>query len=215
MATTSSPTFGMLLRQHRLAAGLTQEALAERAGLSARGLQDLERGLRLAPRAETVRLLADALGLDTESRSALIRAAHPELATLSPQTNQLPVAPLPVPLTSLVDRETEVAAIWALLRPDDGSAAARLVTLTGPGGVGKTRLALAVGQQMALSGSTWHPCVTPAWSPVPSPTSSACARIASAPHTRDWRGRWPVATCFWCWTTASISCQRCRLWEAC
>ena len=58
----SLPTFGALLRRHRRAAGLTQEGLAERAGLSARGVQDLERGLRAAPRAETVRLLAEALG---------------------------------------------------------------------------------------------------------------------------------------------------------
>src|SRR5215211_7395087 len=98
MATTASTTFGVLLRQHRLTAGLTQEALAERAGVSARGVQDLERGLRLAPRAETVRLLADALGLDAEARSALIRAAHPELVTpTQPQPNRLPLAPLPVP----------------------------------------------------------------------------------------------------------------------
>ena len=64
----------------RLAAGLTQEGLAERAGLSARGVQDLERGVRTAPRAETVRLLAEALGLDAAARAALIAAAHPELA---------------------------------------------------------------------------------------------------------------------------------------
>ena len=82
MATTASTTFGALLRQHRLAAGLTQEGLAERAGVSARGVQDLERGLRVTPRAETVRLLADALELDPESRSRLIAAAHPELADL-------------------------------------------------------------------------------------------------------------------------------------
>jgi transcriptional regulator with XRE-family HTH domain len=81
MATTASTTFGALLRQHRLTAGLTQEGLAERAGVSARGVQDLERGLRITPRAETVRLLADALGLDPESRSRLIAAAHPELTS--------------------------------------------------------------------------------------------------------------------------------------
>ena len=79
MTTSTAETFGSLLRRHRLAAGLTQEALAERAGLSARGVQDLERGIRQAPRAETVRLLADALGLEGEARAALIMAAHPEL----------------------------------------------------------------------------------------------------------------------------------------
>jgi transcriptional regulator with XRE-family HTH domain len=76
---TTAATFGALLRQHRLAAGLTQEGLAERAGLSTRGVQDLERGVRTAPRAETIRLLAEALGLSPQARTTLIGAAHPEL----------------------------------------------------------------------------------------------------------------------------------------
>ena len=79
MATTTFTSFGALLRHHRLTAGLTQEELAERAGLSTRGVQALETGGRTSPRAETVRLLADALGLDAETRAALIAAARPEL----------------------------------------------------------------------------------------------------------------------------------------
>ena len=59
----ASPSFGDLLRQLRSAASLSQEELAERAGLSVRGISDLERDLRQAPRLETVRLLADALAL--------------------------------------------------------------------------------------------------------------------------------------------------------
>ncbi|HXT37331.1 MAG TPA: TIR domain-containing protein, partial [Chloroflexota bacterium] len=59
-------TFAALLRQYRQAVGLTQEELAERAGLSVRGVADLERGARRAPHRETVRLLADALGLSPE-----------------------------------------------------------------------------------------------------------------------------------------------------
>ena len=84
MATTSFTSFGALLRHHRLTAGLTQEELAERAGLSARGVQDLETGGRTSPRAETVRLLADALELDAEARAALLAAARPELARATP-----------------------------------------------------------------------------------------------------------------------------------
>src|SRR5260221_1045850 len=53
--------FGTRLRSQRLAAGVTQEQLAERAGLSVRGIQDLERGARRVPHAETVRRLASAL----------------------------------------------------------------------------------------------------------------------------------------------------------
>ena len=60
--------FGVLLQRYRRAAGLTQGALAERAGLSVRGISDLERGLRRTPQRETVRLLADALGLGAPER---------------------------------------------------------------------------------------------------------------------------------------------------
>jgi transcriptional regulator with XRE-family HTH domain len=83
MTTTSSSTFGALLRRRRLVAGLTQEELAERAGLSARGVQDLERGVRLAPRPETVRLLVDALQLSAEARDELIKVddRHEEAVT--------------------------------------------------------------------------------------------------------------------------------------
>src|SRR5688572_2528011 len=113
MAITSSATFGAVLRQHRLRAGLTQEALAERAGVSARGVQDLERGLRIAPRAETVRLLADALGVSGEARAALIAAAHPELAA-PPASGatllRLPTPPVPLtPLTRNGARRADVS----------------------------------------------------------------------------------------------------------
>src|SRR5947209_3219834 len=64
-------SFGALLRQHRVAAGLTQEQLAERAGLSANAVSALERGLRRVPYRDTVRLLAKALGLVANDRAAL------------------------------------------------------------------------------------------------------------------------------------------------
>ena len=76
MAVDESASFGAQLRRHRLRAGLTQQALAERAGLSLRGLSDLERGARLAPYATTVELLAAALGLSEVERAALVAAGR-------------------------------------------------------------------------------------------------------------------------------------------
>ena len=68
-----SPSFATLLRRYRVAAGLTQEELAERAGLSARMVGDLERGVSHAPRKDTVALLAQALALGAPERAALVK----------------------------------------------------------------------------------------------------------------------------------------------
>src|SRR5688572_24441377 len=77
MAATDATGFGAMLRQLRLAAGLTQEGLAERAGVSSKAVSDLERGPARSPRLDTVALLADALGLDLAGRSRLLAAARP------------------------------------------------------------------------------------------------------------------------------------------
>jgi predicted ATPase/DNA-binding XRE family transcriptional regulator len=130
--------FGHLLRQARTAAAFSQEQLAERAGLSARGISDLERGLHRAPRLETVRMLADALAIDDAGRAALLAAARSAPAKSS--GTRLRLAALPAPLTRLIGRERELETLETLLRDDT----VRLLTLTGPGGSGKTRLAIAV-----------------------------------------------------------------------
>src|SRR5262245_49287236 len=76
MSTLPAASFGALLRHYRLAASLTQEALAERAGLSRAAITTLERGIRRAPRQETIELLADALELSEAERALLHRAAR-------------------------------------------------------------------------------------------------------------------------------------------
>jgi predicted ATPase/DNA-binding XRE family transcriptional regulator len=141
--------FADLLRQHRIAAALSQEALAERAGISARAVSDLERGVKQRPHLETVRMLADALDLTGSDRTALAVASRP--AQVSPTESELqapvraavPVG-LPVPSTPLVGR-ADIAKLAASLIRDDR---ARLLTLTGPGGVGKTRLAVAIATEL-------------------------------------------------------------------
>src|SRR4051794_30754625 len=74
--TQSEPSFGLLLRERRLAARLTQAALCERAGISPRALQDLERGVR-HPHRDTLERLGSALDLGEDVRLALARAATP------------------------------------------------------------------------------------------------------------------------------------------
>jgi predicted ATPase/transcriptional regulator with XRE-family HTH domain len=139
-------SFGEMLRRLRRAAALSQEELAERAGLSQRGISDLERGARLAPHLSTIRLLADALALCPADREALLTAARPATPTGSTEVASLSHARLPLPLSPLVGRERELADLVSLLGPVES----RLVTLTGPGGIGKTRLALAIGSQLAV-----------------------------------------------------------------
>ena len=134
-------SFGDLLRQLRTSAALSQEALANRAGLSLRGISDLERGARRMPQLNTVRMLADALDLSAEERRVLLAVARPGRLLEFDDGGLSRRAPLPAPLTSLVGREREVSALISLVT----GVSQRLVTVTGPGGIGKTRLALEVG----------------------------------------------------------------------
>jgi len=76
MHTSPSPRFGSLLRQYRLAAGLTQEELAHCANLSRATIDSLERGTRLTPHTETMSLLLEALQLSEEERVLLEAAAR-------------------------------------------------------------------------------------------------------------------------------------------
>jgi len=85
--------FGVLLRRYREAAGLTQEQLAERAGLTVNGVSQLERGERRRPYLHTVQALAAALGLPEAQRAAFLTAARAD-SRAEPQVGTTP-APLP------------------------------------------------------------------------------------------------------------------------
>ena len=139
-----------MLQQLRVSAGLSQEELAEQAGLSQRGISDLERGVRRAPHPATLRRLSDALGLPEADRQTLVRAARTPGASNEMATHRVAEVPpslgaprhnLPAQTTTLIGREDQLeAGRKRLLRGDT-----RLVTLTGPGGCGKTRLGLQIG----------------------------------------------------------------------
>jgi len=137
--------FGGLLRRYRVAAGLTQEALAERAGVSTRGVSDLERGAHGLPRKDTLQLLLDALDLSPTDRAALVAAARRPPAIAARREQGENQRSFPIPLTPLVGREQAITAVSTLLTEP----IVRLLTLTGPGGTGKTRLALAVAERVA------------------------------------------------------------------
>jgi predicted ATPase/DNA-binding XRE family transcriptional regulator len=140
--------FGTMMRELRIAAGLTQEELAERTGLSVRGISDLERGARRHPHFETVRLLADALDLEPTKRADLVATARATLGIIPPAiAPPIKVSSLPIAATRLIGREQEINAAVELLEHGE----LRLLTLTGPGGVGKTQLALEVGRRLSNS----------------------------------------------------------------
>jgi len=160
METTQPTLFGDLLKRHRTAAGLTQEALAERARLSRKAVSALECGERLAPRRDTLRLLADALGLADAERAAFEVAARPGAASpADPTPPRDPPCNLPAPPTPLLGREREVARALELLHRDD----VRLLTLSGPAGVGKTRLSVdvATGLRAAFADGVFFVSLAP------------------------------------------------------
>jgi predicted ATPase/DNA-binding XRE family transcriptional regulator len=121
-----------LLRLFRSTAHLSQETLAERAGLSTRTVSDIETGVARTPRLITVMLLAEALGLTATDRTRLQGAARKPAKEAAP-TQGPSVRPVPV----LVGRDGDLERLVALLSDDS----VRLVTLVGPAGVGKTSLA--------------------------------------------------------------------------
>jgi transcriptional regulator with XRE-family HTH domain/tetratricopeptide (TPR) repeat protein len=145
--------FAALLRTHRLRLQLTQEALAERAGISSRSIREMERGQGRGPRPSTVQSLAEALALAGPDRDELVAAGNAlywasRSSARTPPAHE-PAAHEPVPrqlpadLPDFVGREAEVAAVCSALE-QTGRAA-----ISGPPGVGKTALAVHVGHLLA------------------------------------------------------------------
>ena len=140
-------SFGAQLRALREAAGFTQEELATIAGLSVHAVSALERGERRKPHLETVRALSAALDLTGATRDALVASARPPVQPAA--VDELSGVSLPLALTILVGRDADVQTLRLWLADPD----ARLITLTGPGGVGKTRLALEMARAVTAEGT--------------------------------------------------------------
>ncbi|HYI25636.1 MAG TPA: helix-turn-helix domain-containing protein, partial [Thermomicrobiales bacterium] len=139
VGTMEPSAFGVWLRHRREMAGITQEELAARAGLTARGIAAIERGRSQRPYPHTVRALASALALSADERSDLLAMISTPV-TRSDSVESLAIPILHSPPTHLIGRDTALSEVQAMLLAPN----ARLVTLTGPGGVGKTSLALEV-----------------------------------------------------------------------
>lgn len=199
MAGTDS--FGAALRRLRVAAGLTQERLAERAGVSAAGVAALEAGRRTAPRLHTVGLLCDALGVDAAQRAALIElATSGAAASRSTNPNAGPAAAADVVeperavdaatvprARSFVGRGEELRALHDAWRQRT-----RVALLFGEAGVGKSTLAHEFTDEIASAGVALlvgrsTPQRLGAYEPFVEPVRSAVERLGDSvpPSLRD------------------------------
>jgi transcriptional regulator with XRE-family HTH domain len=148
-------SFGQLIRRRRKALDLTQQQLAHRVGCSISLIFKIESDDR-RPSHQIAELLAKELEIPPDQRDLFLKVARQEkniddLRPLPPLSQ--PATPrvfhslssnMPLPLTSIIGREHELRTIMQRIQDP----ACRLLTLTGPGGVGKTRLALEVARQL-------------------------------------------------------------------
>jgi transcriptional regulator with XRE-family HTH domain len=138
--TSDATRFGELLQQYRRRARLTQTELSGFSTVSVRAIRNLELGQAKNPRRETVRLLVDALRLGGAQRAALQLAAGLEADDVAfLDLSALPAVAARTPHGRDAERE------MLLQRLCDGR---RFVTVSGLGGVGKTRLALTVAHAL-------------------------------------------------------------------
>ncbi len=206
-------TFGARLRGYRMARRLTQERLASRAGFSRIYIALLEGGKRTPP-PETVGLLAGALELGDADHAALAEAVACLTSPYAPPDAPAP-PPLRLPPTPLVGRERDVAAVCALL----GRGEARLLTVVGPGGVGKTRLALeAAGLHAPCADGVTVVSLAPLRDPtlvLPTIAQALGLRDRGARSARQDLEAYLRARCCWCSTIASKCWRRHPRWRSC
>jgi predicted ATPase/DNA-binding XRE family transcriptional regulator len=138
-----NPAFGRWVRARRATRDLTQDALAREVGCARSTIKKIEIGA-LRPSRQVAALLADRLGVPPEEREAWMHAARSSAELPAPLPVRAPAAVLPAPLP-LLGRADDLAELCDELRRPE----VRLLTLTGPPGVGKTRLAIAAAREIA------------------------------------------------------------------
>jgi transcriptional regulator with XRE-family HTH domain/tetratricopeptide (TPR) repeat protein len=150
----SSQHCGMVMARLRRRARLTQEQLAERAGLSVRSIRNLERGRVKSPRWSSLALVARALDVPEDDLAALLAVPAPVTERADPAAgdplrrsfNQLPPAP-----GDFTGRQQEITRAESILGnpvTDGQLASALLLNISGRAGVGKSALAVTVGHRL-------------------------------------------------------------------
>jgi tetratricopeptide (TPR) repeat protein/transcriptional regulator with XRE-family HTH domain len=142
-ADDNSSAFGKLLLQHRRAAGLTQQDLAEVSGVSVRALRDLERGRAQAAQRRSAEALADALQLTSGDREVFLTVAREGRRRTSRSVEATALCALPPAVPDLLGREAELARLRA-----EAVTGGAVVVLVGHPGVGKTALAVSAAHQL-------------------------------------------------------------------
>ncbi|MGI9254753.1 MAG: ATP-binding protein, partial [Thermomicrobiales bacterium] len=140
-AASAKGFFGSYLRGLRMAARLSQRELADRSGVSARTISDLERGVWRTPRADSAAMLAAALDLDAPARSVWERIIRSERPIR--RRGSVTVTPLPDARYAIYGREQLLGEIIKDLSAFSG----RIVTVAGAGGIGKTRIAREIAER--------------------------------------------------------------------
>jgi tetratricopeptide (TPR) repeat protein/transcriptional regulator with XRE-family HTH domain len=143
MAIASTSSFGQLLKRLRTRVGMTQEELADAAGMSVRTISDLERGVNQSARRDTIYLLANALKLsDTDRRDFEWVARRPNLIAGTPQ----PPRTLPRDISAFTDRGDELRVLGAAAK---GAGDSAIYAIGGMAGIGKTALAVHAAHVLA------------------------------------------------------------------
>lgn len=142
--------FADVVRNHRRRLGLTQEELAERAGVNVRTIGKIEAGRIAVPRPMTVRLLADAFGLADEERDRFCTAAGSTVDAAVPAPAVGVPRQAPASLADFTGRHKELRLIASLLTEEPAHAGtAPVVSISGMAGVGKTALAVRLAHDLS------------------------------------------------------------------